>query len=97
MPLHWSDRDDVATPARDRLAATHDSPPSVEDITSDLGESTRHVAIETWDAVRECFDGQITLSEVTGQRRSEAEPLPLVVRGRARQRTRRGRRHRFRP
>jgi RNA polymerase sigma-B factor len=30
--------------ARERLAATHDAPPSVEDIARDLGESTRHVA-----------------------------------------------------
>ena len=30
--------------ARERLAATHDSPPSVEDIARDLGESARHVA-----------------------------------------------------
>jgi RNA polymerase sigma-B factor len=30
--------------ARERLAAAHDSPPSVDDIARDLGESTRHVA-----------------------------------------------------
>ena len=30
--------------ARERLAAVHDSAPSVEDIARDLGESTRHVA-----------------------------------------------------
>jgi RNA polymerase sigma-B factor len=30
--------------ARERLAATHDTPPSAEDIARDLGESPRHVA-----------------------------------------------------
>jgi hypothetical protein len=31
-------------------------------------------AIDTWDAVlRECFDGQITLTDVTGQKRSSAD------------------------
>jgi hypothetical protein len=68
LPGYWWDHSDLTVAVQAHPSATEEQLAAI------------HEAIATWDAVlRDCFDGLITLTDVTGTQPSEQKAADIVV------------------